>query len=470
MSPQSTTAPPAPQGASAAYAAFLASKSQHGTACGFAPTWLPDCLYGFQRHLVEWAVRRGRAAIFASCGLGKTPMFLVWAENVVRHTNRPVLAITTLGDCDQTVREAEKFQVEAVRSRDGKFPAGARVVVTNYERLHHFDPRHFAGAVANESSILKNFKGKTKAAVTEFLRTLAYRLLCTATAAPNDYIELGTSSEALGELGHSDMLTRFFVKHLAARGTVGWGREQYRMKGHAQVDFWRWVCSWARACRRPSDLGDFDDSAFTIPELVCREHTVEPKGARAGLLFDLPAVTMEEEREDLHRTLRERCERVARLLDHDRPALAWCYFNEEGRLLRKLLPGAVEVSGADRDDAKEEKIEAFQRGQIRCLVSKPKVAGFGLNWQHCAHMSFFPSHSWEQWHQAVRRCWRFGQTRPVVVDVVTTPGMLGALNNLKAKEEKVDRMFSRMVELMNHSRGIGRSAYGEKEMEAPSWL
>jgi hypothetical protein len=452
------------------YAAFLARKSQLGGDHGFEPSWLPDYLFDFQRALVEWAVRRGRAAIFAACGLGKTPTFLVWAENVVRHTNRPVLVVTTLGDSAQVLLEAEKFRVEAVRSKDGQFPAGARVVVTNYESLHYFDPAAFAGCVANESSILKNFKGKRKAAVTEFLRTLPYRLLCTATAAPNDYVELGTSSEALGEMGYQDMLTRFFVKHLAARGTVGWGREQYRMKGHAERDFWRWVCSWARACRRPSDLGAFDDARFVLPELLTREHVVEAARPRSGLLFDLPAVTMEEQREELRWTLAERCERVARLLDHGEPALAWCYLNDESRRLAKLIPGAVEVSGADDDDAKEEKVEAFTRGQIRVIVSKPKVAGFGLNWQHCAHMSFFPSHSWEQWHQAVRRCWRFGQARPVMVDVVTTPGMLGVLGNLKAKEEKVDRMFSRLVEQMGRGRRIGRSEYEGVSEEVPGWL
>jgi len=469
MSRQFTLPDPAPVGRRD-YAAFLRRRSQAGAACGFEPSWLPDFLFDFQRHLVEWAVRRGRAAIFASCGLGKTPMFLVWAENVVRHTGRPVLAVTTLGDCDQTLREAEKFRVEAVRSRDGKPPSGARVVVTNYERLHHFDPAGFAGAVANESSILKNFNGKRRAIVTEFFRTLPYRLLCTATAAPNDYVELGTSSEALGELGYQDMLTRFFVKKLADRGTIGWGREQYRMKGHAQTSFWQWVCSWARAARRPSDLGNFDDSRFTLPELVTHEHVITPDGPPPGYLFDTPAATMAEEREELRRTIHSRCKKVAALLDHDRPALAWCYLNEEGRLLARLVAGAVEISGTDPDDKKEEIFEAFARGQIRALVSKPKIAGFGLNWQHCAHMSFFPSHSWEQWHQAVRRCWRFGQIRKVTVDVVTTPGMVGVLGNLKTKEEKVDRMFSRLVELVGRAQGIGRAVYGNRTTEVPAWL
>jgi hypothetical protein len=450
------------------YATFLEQKSQSGGQHGFAPLRLPDFLIDFQSALTEWAIRRGRAAIFASCGLGKTVMYLVWAENVVRHTNRPVLVATTLGDSAQAIQEAQKFGVETVRSRDGKIPSGARIVVTNYERLHYFNHSDFSGMVANESGILKNAKGKTKAAVTEFLRTLPYRLLCTATPSPNDYVELGTSSEALGELGYQDMLTRFFTKHLAARGTIGWGREQYRMKGHAERAFWQWVCSWARACRKPSDLG-FDDTQFILPELVTEEHVIQ--GASApGFLFDMPAVTLEEQREELHRTLRQRCEAAASFLTGPEPGLAWCYFNEESKLLTRLIPGAVEVSGSQSDEEKEEAFEAFQSGQIRVLVSKPKIAGYGLNWMHCARMTFFISHSWEQWHQSVRRCWRFGQTKPVHVHVIATPGILGVLGNLRAKEEKVERMFSELVDLMNSAQGIHREPYGTRAEKVPAWL
>ncbi len=451
------------------YQSFLARKSQIGKNAGFEPLWLPDCLYPFQRFSCDWSVRQGRSALFYGCGLGKTPMFLVWAENVVRKTNRPVLVVTSLGDCEQTIFESKKFGVDAVRSKDGKFASGARVVVTNYERLHKFDPSSFSGCVANESSILKNFKGKRKAVVTEFMRSLPYRLLCTATPAPNDYIELGTSAEALGEMGHQDMLTKFFVKHLAARYTVGWGREQYRMKGHAEEVFWQWVCSWSKACRRPEDLG-FDGKDFQLPELEMREHLVTARRPREGFLYDLGAVTMEEEREELKRTIQERCEKVAELLSHDEAAIAWCSLNKEGKLLSKLIKGAVEVSGEDDDDAKEEKIEAFVSGQIKKLVSKTKICGHGLNWQHCAHMTFFPSHSWEQWHQAIRRCWRFGQTRKVTVDTVATDGTIGVLGNLKAKEEKVSNMFARMLQLMGRFQGVERTGYIGKPVNKPSWM
>jgi hypothetical protein len=457
--------------AGTSYAEFIRKKSQVGDAHGFEPLWMPSYLKDFQVHLDDWAIRKGRAAIFAGCGMGKTPMYFVWAENVVRHTNRPVLVATTLGDSDQAVREATtKFQVDAVRSRDGKFPSGARVVVTNYERLQHFDPADFVGFVGNESSILKNFKGRRKKIVTEFMRTLPYRLLTTATAAPNDYIELGTSSEALGELGHKDMLTRFFVKSLAARGTIGWGRELWRMKGHAENDFWRWVCSWARACRKPSDVGPFDDAPFVLPELTTAEHVIEADSPPGDCLFDLPAITIQEQRDELRRTLKARCEKVAELLAHDEPAIAWCYLNEESRLLARLIPGAVEVSGSDSDDRKEEIYNAFVAGQIRKIVSKPKICGFGQNWQHCNHMTFFVSHSWEQWHQSLRRCWRYGQTRPVRADLISTPGLRSVLANLQRKEEQVQRMFNRLVAMMSDTLKLTRHREFVVPETAPSWL
>ena len=451
------------------YRDFIAGKSQLGGMHGFAPLWLPDFLFGFQRSLVDWAVRRGRAAIFADCGLGKTPMFLVWAENVVRRTNRPVLVLTTLGDADQTVREAEKFGVDAVRSRDGRVRPGSRVVVANYDRLSKFSPSDFAGVAANESSILKNFDGKTKAAVTEFLRTLPFRLLCTATAAPNDEFELGTSSEALGELGHHDMLSRFFRQQLAARGTVGWGHDTHVLRKHAERDFWRWVCSWARAVRKPSDLG-FDDGPFLLPPLLTREHVVPSPPAPAGMLFRMPAATLMDQREEERASVASRCEKAAELAAGSDPVVCWCYRNDEADLLERLVPGSVQVSGADRDEEKEEKLAAFGSGQVRAMVTKPKVAGFGLNWQHCSRQVFFPSHSFESYYQAVRRCWRFGQSRPVTVDIVTTEGVRGVLDNLRRKSEAADRMFARLVELMNQALNVASAPPPPNPVEVPSWL
>lgn len=451
------------------YRRFLAAKSQLGGDHGFTPSFLPESLFDFQRHLVEWAIRRGRAAIFADTGLGKTIMQLVWAENVVRHTNHPVLILTPLAVGRQTIREAERFGIEAARCSDGKLPPTARILVANYQRLHYFAPGDFAGVVCDESSILKNFDGRTKAAITEFMRTLPYRLLCTATAAPNDEFELGTSSEALGEMGYKDMLSRFFRQQLAARGTVGWGHDTFVLRKHAERDFWRWVCSWARACRKPSDLG-FEDGPFVLPPLTVREHVVRAARPAPGVLFPMPAVNMMEQRGEEKRTVRERCEKAAELAAGEGPCVCWCFRNDEGIALERLIPDSVQVSGSDADEAKEEKLAAFASGQVRVMVTKPKIAGFGLNWQHCARQVFFPSHSFESYYQAVRRCWRFGQQRPVTVDVVTAEGVQGVMDNLRRKSEAADRMFSRLVELMNHSLRIDSEDPFRARQEVPAWL
>lgn len=449
------------------YSSFLAGKSQVGSAQGFEPVWMPDFLFDFQAALAEWAIRKGRAAIFAECGLGKTPTQLVWAENVRRYTNRPVLVLTPLAVAPQTVREAHKFGIEAHQSRDGSVKPG--ITVTNYERLHLFNADDFAGVVCDESSGIKHFDSKRTAVTTDFLRTIRYRLLCTATAAPNDYIELGTSAEALGELGFHDMLTRFFKKEQQG-GHRGWARQKHHLKGHAEHDFWRWVCSWARAVRKPSDLG-FDDSAFILPGLETFEHVIKARTLRDGFLFDMPAVTLDEQREERKRTLPERCEKVAELVNGTgKPAIAWCHLNPEGDLLEKLIPDAVQVSGSDSDDQKEEIFLAFCSGQIRVLVTKPIIAGWGLNFQHCAHQTFFPSHSFEQYYQALRRCLRFGQKSVVRVDMVTSEGERGVLKNLQRKSQAADVMFSRLVELMNDHLHIDRSIEFTKPAIAPDWL
>jgi hypothetical protein len=456
------------------YAAFLEAKTHLGGEHGFSPIWMPDFLFDFQRVLVEWATRRGRGAIFADCGLGKTPMQLVWAENVVRRTNRPVLIIAPLAVSSQTIVEGEKFGIGVRRSLDGTAHAG--ITITNYERLHHFTPSDFAGAVCDESSAIKSFNGKHRALVTAFMRRLEYRLLATATAAPNDYTELGTSSEALGELGLMDMLGRFFrnTQNTAdtryAWRTHGGARPAWRFKGHAASAFWRWVCSWARSLRRPSDLG-FDDGAFRLPPLLERQHLVTATTREDGMLFDLPAIGLWEERRELRRTLTERCGRVAELVNATgQPAVVWCHLNAEGHLLARLIPDARQVSGADATEAKEEALLAFSAGQVRVLITKPKIGAWGLNWQHCAHMVCFPSHSFESYYQAVRRCWRFGQARPVVVDIVTTESGATAMQNLQRKAQQADRMFSALVAHMGDALAVSRSDGFTQPTESPAWL
>lgn len=450
--------------------AFLERKRQLGGQYGFEPLDIPDYLFPFQREIVLWATRMGRAAMFADCGLGKTPMQLVWAENVIKHSSGRVLIVCPLAVSHQTIREAQKFGLEVVRSIDGT-PQGS-LTITNYERLHLFNPADYAGTVCDESSAIKSFDGKRRTIVTAFMRKQKYRLLATATAAPNDYTELGTSSEALGEMGLMDMLNKYFKndQNNSAKGRMHGQAVKWRFRGHAEGNFWRWVASWARAVRKPSDIG-YSDDGFVLPELIEIEHIVKANRPAQGMLFELPAVGLDEEREEQRRTLNERCEQVAALVnDTGMPAVVWCNLNDEGKRLRKLIPGAVEVAGSDTDDHKEQAFIDFAAGNIRVLITKPKIGGWGLNWQHCAHMTYFPTHSYEAYYQAVRRAWRFGQTQPVQVDIVTTEGGHNVMQSLKRKELAASRMFDELVKHMNDAISVDSTRYFTQPMEVPTWL
>lgn len=453
-----------------AYEKFIESKRSVASDSGFKPVWMPDFLFPFQRHLTEWAIRKGRAALFEDCGLGKTPQQLVWAENVVRKTNGNVLVLTPLAVSAQTVREGNKFKIECKQSRDGKVHRG--ITVTNYERLHYFDPKDFAGVVCDESGVLKHFTSKRQKGVTEFMRTIKYRLLCTATAAPNDYIELGTSSEAVGAMGRMDMLSTFFKNDEDSLHPI-WFGSKWRIKGHSETSFWRWVCSWARAVRRPSDLG-FKDEGFKLPELVLDQAVVKNPHAVAknGFFSDMydVAKTLEDQRRERRETVEVRCEKAAEFASRQKACVCWCHLNAEGDLLEKLLPGSVQVCGGDSDEEKEERFLAFADGQIKTLVTKPKIACFGLNWQNCSAMTFFPSHSFEQWYQAVRRCWRFGQKRSVKVLTVTSPGEEGVLKNLQRKAKAADVMFQNLVAQMNESMTMNGTVHYDNKESIPSWL
>lgn len=452
------------------YDTFLESKRQLGGNHGFDPEYMPDFLFDFQSALVEWGIQKGRAAIFADCGLGKTPMQLVWAQNIVDRSSGRVLIVTPLAVSYQTIREAEKFGINSTRSDDGKAYDG--ITVTNYERLHLFDSSDFEGTVCDESSAIKNFQGKRRKIVTQFMQKQKYRLLATATAAPNDYIELGTSSEALGYLGYVDMLGKFFKNNM---NNIGQGRQwssggKWRFKGHAEDEFWRWVSSWARAMRRPSDLG-FDDSKFELPPLTEHEHIVKSRTVREGELFDSPAQGLHEQREEQRRTLTERCEMAAEIVNNTtEPAVMWCHLNDEGKMLKKLVPDAVEISGSDSDEKKERAFMGFQDGKIRVLITKPKIGAWGLNWQHCAHMTFFPSHSYEAYYQAIRRSWRFGQTRPVSIDIITTEGGRDVMANLQRKRKQADKMFENLMIHMNDALSIKPTNGHIDNIEIPGWL
>jgi hypothetical protein len=452
------------------YAAFIAAKTHLAGNHGFEPLFMPEILFPFQRALIEWACVKGRAAIFADCGLGKTMMQLTWAQNVVEKTNGRVLILTPLSVCFQTVNEGKKFGVEAVHVRNPEQPL-PRIVVTNYERLHLFNPSDFEGIVCDESSILKCFDGVTRQAVTAFARQMKYRLLCTATPAPNDHIELGSSAEALGVMGAQDMINMFFKK---AKSTSSASEEHraglFVLRPHAKASFWQWVTSWSRACRKPSDMG-FDDGDFKLPPITIQSHIVTAQSARDGYLLDLPAVGLAEQRNDLSRTVKERCEAAASLCcNHVGQSIAWCNLNKEGDLLERLCDDAEQVSGSDTEDHRERVFEEFTKGNIRTLVTKSSVAGFGLNMQNCHHQTYFPSHSFESFYQSVRRCWRFGQKHPVTVDMITTAGQADVVANLDRKAREASAMFDQLVAKMWDSASAAPNRSKLTTVNLPQWI
>ena len=457
------------------YQDFLQNKTQIGGQHGFDPIWMPDFLFDFQKHLVEWSLLKGRSAIFADCGLGKSPMELVWAQNVIEKTNGNILLLTPLAVGVQMKREANKFGIEAERSRDGKIKS--KITITNYEQLHHFNPSDFSGVICDESSILKNFNGKIKQQINIFMRKVKYRLLATATAAPNDFIELGTSSEALGYLGYMDMLNKFFKNDQNNSATNRRGRfteeTKWRLKGHAHESFWRWVSSWARAVRFPSNIG-FKDDRYLLPELIEREHELQCEGRYIdGILpgFVLPAHGLKEQRQERRATIENRCVKASDIVNsHKDFSVVWCNLNDEGDILERAIPGAIQVSGKDSDEAKEEKLVSFSEGKDRVLITKPKIGAWGLNWQHCNRITFFPTHSYEQFYQATRRCWRFGQKRQVTVDMVFTKGDEQMIKNLKRKQLQAIQMFDKLVEHMNKSLAVNNLVKFEKNMEVATWL
>lgn len=472
-----------------AYHTFLERKRQSSLDQGLKATWMPAKMFPFQQELTTWALRRGRAALFEECGLGKSIQMLTWAENIVRQTNQRVLILTPLAVGAQMAAEGEKFGIACARSRSGALGTH-RILIANYEQLHHFQPQDFIAVGADESAIIKHFSGMTQQNLTRFMSKIPYRLLCTATPAPNDYIELGTAAEALGEMGYSDMLGRFFrqddgkafrmneVKlsrpelgnHYAKLSyRIAQQIGQWRLKGHAEGPFWQWVASWARACRKPSDLGYADDG-YVLPPMTERLHLIEASRPADGMLFTLPAFGLSEEREERRRTMTERCEAVAKLVDHDQPAIIWCHLNEESHRLSQMIPDGEEITGSQGDDLKEERIMAFIRGELRVLISKPVLCGWGLNLQHCAHVVTFVGHSFEQDYQTIRRCYRFGQTRPVIVDRVATTGEQRVIDNLQRKSQQATMMFDRIMGYMQQATQMTPSINRTGTVEIPSWI
>lgn len=449
------------------YRDFLESKTHYSQDHGFDPVFIPDQMFDFQKHLLEFACLKGRSAIFADCGMGKTFIGLAWAQNVVQKTGKKVLIITAIAVGHQFIEEGEKFGIDCQISRDGN-PTGG-ITITNYERLHKFRAKDFIGVVCDESSILKNFKGVTSQAIINFVRKMPYRLCCTATPAPNDPIELGTTSEAIGDMGTMDMLGTFFKNneknlHPAFIGT------KFTFKPHAEVHFWKWVSSWARAVRKPSDLG-FDDNGFVLPKLRVNNIILERSKPLPGMLFAVPAVGRKEELAERRVTVQERCERVAELAEKHDCSVVFGNLNDETDLLEQLIPDSVNIKGGKNDlDEREEQLIAFSKGQIKRLITKPKIGAFGMNWQHCAHMTFFPTHSYEQYYQGVRRVYRFGQKRDVNIDVIMTDAQIRMFNNLKKKSKAADDMFSMLVEHMNQSQRYRNILNYDNQIQLPSWI
>jgi len=449
------------------YRAFVEAKTHLAGEFGFKPIYENPHCYDFQQSLIDWSLTQGRGATFADCGLGKTLMQLVWAENVHRKTNKPVLILAPLSVSSQTVEEADKFGIEAHRSQDGKFPSTKGIICTNYERLHNFNADDFGGVVCDESSILKNFDGAIKASITDFMRKVKYRSMYTATPSPNDYTELGTSAEALGDMAYMTMLETFFKSNDDTLHPAHSG-QPWRFKGHAEPHFWRWVASWARAIRRPSDLG-FSNDGWTLPKLIETHHKVDSKPLD-GQLFAMPVRGLNEEREERRATIRERCDLAAELLVGHESGVAWCHFNAEADYLAEILPGGVNLSGSDKDEVKEEKFAAFKSGQIKYLVTKPKIAALGVNWQHSAACTYFDDYSYEQYYQAVRRFWRFGQKRPVTVHQIGTTSLSNVAKSRKRKAEAADKMFIEMMEHMVAAQKHRRIFTDTTEIAFPSWI
>lgn len=403
-------------------------------------------LYPYQREIVTWALKRGRAAVFADCGLGKTPMQLEWARHVQLHTGGVVMIIAPLAVVPQTVREGAKFGVPVKQVRTPEQMDGAGIYAVNYDVLEKFTGLDVAGVVLDESSILKNFTGTIRNQLVDMFSKTPYRLACTATPAPNDHTELANHAEFLGILSRAAMLATYFINDTSDTG-------EWRLKGHAEGEFWRWMASWSVAMRRPQDLG-YDVCGFDLPPLTMREHIVAVDHTTAhgdGLLFRIEARGLSDLRTEMRDSAPARAAKVAELVaaDPDEAWVIWCHTNAEADMLVKRIPGAVEVRGSDDPDDKADKLNRFSAGDIKILVTKPSIAGFGMNWQHCARVAFVGlSHSWEQWYQAVRRCWRHGQTREVVCHIVAAETEGAVVASIKGKQAAADEMALAMIGAM----------------------
>lgn len=434
--------------ADSAYRKFLKAKALNVPTVGFQAHPFVAPLFPFQSDIVTLALMVGRFCVWADCGMGKTPMQLEWAHQVATETDGRVLILAPLAVSHQTVREAVKFHIPGVAFHSHEGETDARIVVTNYQKLQHFNPSQYIGVVLDESSIIKSMDGKTRTAILEAFAATPYRLACSATPAPNDYMELGNHSEFVGVMTREEMLAMFFTHD-------GGETSQWRLKGHAKDRFWEWVCSWAITVRKPSDMG-YEDGAFVLPELRMHDHIVttpldqKPNEHGQFAMFQVDALTLGDQRAVQRASIPLRVEQAAALANRSKDQwLIWCHLNDESSELAAAIPGAVEVRGSDTDAHKESAMLRFQSGEIRVLVSKASICGFGMNFQNCHQVAFVGmSHSHESFYQAIRRCWRFGQTEPVDAHVIYDQAEGAVIQNLRRKEAESEEMAIRMVEIM----------------------
>ena len=433
------------------YASFIAAKRHTSGSFGFDPVWMPESAFDFQKAIIEKALKKGRIGVFADTGLGKTLIQIAIAENVIRKTNGRVLILTPLAVAFQFIGEAERIGVSDIEHiKDSRM--SKKIVVCNYERLHLLNPEDFVCVMLDESSILKNFNGKTRDQVVAFIKRVPYRFLSTATPSPNDFIELGNSSEALGYMGYMDMLSKFFRSNQNSvdsnNRNIG---EKFYLKPHAESDFFAWVNQWSVMIKKPSDLG-FSDAGYELPALTTNRHIVNNADTWCidgqAALFAMPAATMTEVREEQKLTVKERCERAVSLAS-GKTSVYWCNLNDESELLSDLDREAVEIIGGMSIDQKEEILVSFAKGEIKRLITKAKMTSMGLNWQHCNHTVFFPTWSYEQYYQAIRRFWRFGQKSEVVCDMVISEGQERVIEALKQKTEKAIALYGNLVSAAN---------------------
>jgi len=433
------------------YEEFLESKKHSIGNFGFKPNYIPNIAFDFQKEIISKAVEKGRIAVFADTGLGKTLIQLSLANNIVRETNGKVIILTPLAVAFQFILEAEKLDIDDIEySKDGTHTKN--IVVCNYERLHYFNSKDFKGCILDESSILKNFDGKIKNQITSFIKKMPYRFLSTATPSPNDFIELGTSSEALGYMGYMDMLGKFFKNNNSsvAKQTRNIG-EKYYLKPHAERDFFAWVNQWSIMVKMPSDLG-YSNDRYLLPELIVKNHVVENTSTldASGQMSIIvkEAKTFHEIKHEQRQTLKERCEKGVALAK-GKTSVYWCNLNDESSLIKELDPEAQEIKGSMSIDKKEDILINFAKGNIDRIITKAKMTGMGLNWQHCNHSVFFPTYSYEQYYQAIRRFWRFGQTKDVTIDMVTSSGQKRVLEALQQKTDKAIHLYENLVKNVN---------------------